>query len=231
MPDSTSVIAPKGLGVIFDCDGTLMDTVGGWRAVEREFARMCGHELTLDELKLLGTFTLHETGVFYHENYGLGKSPDHVVGMADEILVDFYRTQAELRPGVGDFLEGMARADVPMTVASSSPQRYLQGGLRHAGIIDYFKGVFSTDDVGAPKREPVIYQHAAHHMGTDIAFTWGFEDSIYAVRTLMNAGFKCAGCYDRDDSGTMEQLSSEATLVIPTFADYTAQEFLAAATR
>ena len=58
MPDSTSVIAPKGLGVIFDCDGTLMDTVGGWRAVEREFARMCGHELTLDELKLLGTFTL-----------------------------------------------------------------------------------------------------------------------------------------------------------------------------
>ena len=94
MPDSTSVIAPKGLGAIFDCDGTLMDTVGGWRAVEREFARMCGHELTLDELKLLGTFTLHETGVFYHENYGLGKSPDHVVEMADEILVDFYRTQA-----------------------------------------------------------------------------------------------------------------------------------------
>ena len=118
-----------------------------------------------------------------------------------------------------------------MTVASSSPQRYLQGGLRHAGIIDYFKGVFSTDDVDAPKREPVIYQHAAHHMGTDIAFTWGFEDSIYAVRTLMNAGIKCAGCYDRDDSGTMEQLSSEATLVIPTFAGYTAREFLAAAAR
>ena len=221
--------AENGIGAIFDCDGTLMDTVGGWRRVEREFARMCGHELTSDEMRLLGTFTLPETGAYYHENYGLGKNPEQVVNMADEILLDYYGTQAGLRPGVGDFLEGIARAGGPMTVASSSPQRYLQAGLRNTGIIDYFAGVFSTDDVGAPKREPIIYVHAARFMGTDIASTLGFEDSLYAVRTLVNAGFKCAGCYDRDDSGTMEQLSSEATLFIPSFADVSAQEFLAIA--
>ena len=214
------------IGAIFDCDGTLMDTVGGWRSVESEFARMCGHELSLEEAQLLATFTLQETGDYYHNKYGLGKSAAHVIEMADEILVNYYQTQSELRPGVGEFLEGLAQAGVPMTVASSSPQRYLQAGLQHTGIAGYFKGVFSTDDVGAPKREPRIYLHAAQHMGSAPANTWGFEDSLYAVHTLVNAGFKCAGCYDRDDSGTKEQLQAAATLLIPSFTAFTAQEFL-----
>ena len=223
--------AQSDIGAIFDCDGTLMNTVGGWRAVEGEFARMCGHELTLEEVKLLSTFTLHETGEFYHTTYGLGKSAEQVVSMADEILIGYYTTQAELRPGVGSFLEGLARAGVPMTVASSSPQRYLQPGLRHVGITDYFMGVFSTDDVGASKREPTLYLHAAQVMGTAVDCAWGFEDSLYAVHTLVNAGFKCAGCYDRDDSATLEQLKCEATIVIPSFAEYTANDFLLTASK
>lgn len=217
---------PFQLGAIFDCDGTLMDTVGGWRAVELEFARQCGHELTPDEVSLLATFTLAETGDFYHHRFGLGKSPNHVEQMADDILVDYYGTQAALRPGVGDFLEGLAQAGVPMTVASSSPQRYLQAGLKHTGIAPYFMRVVSTDDVGAPKRQPLIYQTCAQLMGTSVTSTWGFEDSIYAVRTLVNAGFKCAGCYDRDDSATMEELQAEASFVIPSFAQVTADDFL-----
>ncbi len=217
------------IGAIFDCDGTLIDSVGGWRRVEHEFARMCGHTISADEMRLLSTFTLGETGEFYHNNFGLGSSPEQVVEMADEILVDYYRTSVELRSGVGDFLEGLVRVGVPMTMASSSPQRYLQGGIARTGIAEYFSLVLSTDDVGAPKRQPLIYQRAARHMGTDYASTWGFEDSLYAVRTLVQNGFKCAGCYDRDDSATIEQLQREATLLIPSFDAVTAEDFLHAA--
>lgn len=222
----TKTMKQVQLGAIFDCDGTLIDSVGGWREVDLQFAAMCNHDLTFEEMTHLSTLTLPECAAYYHDNYGLGKSADHVVQMADEILVDFYGSQVELRPGVGDFLEGLARAGVPMTMASSSPQRYLQPGLSHTGIAEYFSLVLSTDDVGAPKREPLIYQRCAQHMGTSVASTWGFEDSIYAVRTLVNAGFKCAGCYDRDDSGTKEQLQQEASLFIPSFELITAEEFL-----
>ena len=70
---------------------------------------------------------------------------------------------------------------------------------------------------------------ASRIMGTPVASTWGFEDSIYAVRTLVNAGFKCAGCYDRDDSATMEQLRDESHFLIESFDMVTAVQFLAQA--
>ena len=217
------------IGAVFDCDGTLVDSVDGWRSVEREFARMCGQELTPEDTEQLCTFTIDETGVFYYTKFGLGKSPQHVVDMIHDILEDYYTNVVELRPGVGEFLEGMAQAGVPMTVASSSPQRFLQPGIKRTGIFDYFSLVLSTDDVNAPKREPKIYLAAAEHMGTPVASTWGFEDSIYAVRTLVNAGFKCAGCYDRDDSATMEQLRDESHFLIESFDMVTAVQFLAQA--
>ena len=218
------------IGAIFDCDGTLLDTAGGWRAVEYELGRACNHQVSTDEVKLLATFTLTETATYFHETYNLGASVNEVVSMIDETLVSYYRTQARPRAGVPEFLEGLAAAGVPLVVASSSPQRYLQPGLAHAGIYDYFSAVFSTDDVGAPKRQPTIYEHAARFMKTDKSLTWGFEDSLYAVRTLVAAGFQCAGCYDCDNSATIDELRTHATLVIPSFEGYSAQAFLAHAT-
>ena len=214
------------LGCIFDCDGTLIDSIGGWRSVEHEFARMCGSELTPEDVEQLCTFTLQETGVFYHTKFGLGKSPEHVVEMADEILVNFYATQVTIRPGVHAFVEGLAPAGIPLCIASSSPHRYLEPGLARVDLAEYFPIVLSTDDVGAPKRQPVIYQRGAQLLGTPVASTWGFEDSIYAVHTLINAGFKCAGCYDRDDSGTLEELLEASTLLIESFDQITAEQFL-----
>ena len=216
----------KKIGVIFDCDGTLVDSVEGWRRAERDFARQAGAELSPADVEQLATFTLAETGQFYHTKFGLGKSPADVVRMVDEILISYYETEVELLPGVYDFVTGLAQAGVPLSLASSSPQRYLRPCLEKVGLAEYIPVVLSTDDVNAPKRVPVIYQRCAELMGTAVADTWGFEDSIYAVRTLMHNGFKCVGCYNRDDSATLAQLQAEATLAITSFENFSAQDFL-----
>ena len=221
----------KKIGCVFDCDGTLMDSMGAWKRVEEELAVLCGRGLTRAEQEALSTFTQEETSIFYHTTFGLGKKPEDVLTMMDDIFIDYYGTQVELRPGVAAFLEGLARAAVPMTMASSSPQRYLQPGIRRTGIGEYLKLVLSTDDVNAPKREPLIYQRAAEAMGTPVASTWGFEDAIYAVRTLVNNGFKCAGVYDFDESATLEQLRSEAHFVIESFRQVSVEAFLEQAQR
>ena len=65
-------------------------------------------------------------------------------------------------------------------------------------------------------------------MGTDTALTWGFEDAVYAVRTLANAGYGTVGVYDHDLSGTWDQLSAEADLAIRSFEDLDADAFLEA---
>lgn len=206
-------------GVVFDCDGTLLDSIGVWHEAEAELFRRAGAECTPEDHAHLVTLTLPETGAFFHERFGLGTSVNDVLAMMDDLLLGFYRTKAVARAGALDLVKRLAANGVPMSVASSSPQSYLRAGLEGTGFAPYLSAIVSVDDAGASKREPAVYDLAREALGTDRANTWGFEDSLYAVRTLKRAGYPVVGVYDCDESGTFADLSKEADLAIRDFSE------------
>lgn len=219
------------VGIVFDCDGTLVDSMHAWRDVEDELARRAGFALTKEDTDLLTTLTIPEAGTFLHEKFGLGTDGAHVVRMIDELMLEFYRTKAQGRPGALEFVQSLAEQGVAMSVASSSPQEYLQAGLAHAGFMPYLQAVVSVNDVGKSKREPAVYHHARDLMGTPLESTWGFEDAAYALRTLRAAGYRTVGVYDCDLSGTYEDLQATADVTVRTFEDLPAKTFLELAKR
>lgn len=214
------------IGVIFDCDGTLLDSMGVWREVEGELARRAGVTLTAADVDELTTLTIPECGAFFHERYGLGDSSEAVVRTIDELMLDFYRTRAEARPGALAFARQLAERGVRMSVASSSPLPYLQAGLARCGFAPYLDVIVSVDDVGKSKREPAVYDRAREAMGTPVATTWGVEDSVYAVHTLRKAGYRTLGIYDCDISGTPEQLEAAADRFVASFEELDVDTFL-----
>lgn len=214
------------VGVIFDCDGTLIDSMGAWRELEGELGHRAGVELTSEDRKTLCTLNIPESAQYFHDRYGLGASGEEVVGMIDEIIMAFYRNRAVARPGALAFMEMLARRGVVMSVASSSPQSYLKAGLDCAEISPYLAAIVSVEDVHSSKRDPKVYDHTRDLMGTSTDLTWGFEDAIYAVRTLSHAGYGTVGVYDHDLSGTWDQLSSEADLAIRSFEELDVDAFL-----
>ena len=213
------------IGVIFDCDGTLLDSMDVWREVEDELARRAGAQLTDADKDELTTLNIPEAGAFFHDRFGLGDSGEDVVRMMDELMLDYYRNRSHERPGALAFVRGLVARGVRVSVASSSPQAYLQAGLAHAGFAPYFDIVASVDDVKSSKRVPKVYDHVRELMGTPLETTWGFEDSAYALRTLSDAGYRTVGIYDRDDAGTHEELTALADLVIDSFEELDAQTF------
>ncbi len=218
------------IGVIFDCDGTLLDSMGVWREVEGELARRAGVELAEADSDVLTTLTIPEVGEFFHGRFGLAGSAQDVVGMIDELMLAYYREQVRERPGALAFVRGLAERGAAVSVASSSPQAYLRAGLEHAGFAPYVQAVVSVDDVGASKREPAVYDRARELMRTPLETTWGFEDSAYAVRTLRAAGYRAVGIYDCDLAGTYEELSDLADLAVRGFGELSADDFLRRAT-
>ncbi|HJH42989.1 MAG TPA: HAD family phosphatase [Rubneribacter badeniensis] len=214
------------IGIIFDCDGTLLDSSGVWHEMEDEFSRRAGVRLTKADTDELNTLTVPESGAFFHERFGLGASAADVVGMIDEFVLGYYRERACERPGALAFVRALAERGVAMSVASSSPQAYLQAGLETAGFLPYLDAVVSVDDVGKPKREPAVYDRARELMGTPLCSTWGFEDSSYAVRTLRAAGYRTMGVYDSDLAGTYEDLAALCDHVVRGFGELDAGEFI-----
>ncbi|OUO89853.1 HAD family hydrolase [Gordonibacter sp. An230] len=214
------------IGVIFDCDGTLLDSAGVWREVEDELARRVGVRLAKADTDELTTLTIPEAGAFFHERFGLGRDAADVVGMIDELMLAYYRERACERPGALAFVRALAERGVAMSVASSSPQAYLQTGLATAGFLPYLDAVVSVDDVGRSKREPAVYDHARALMGTSLRYTWGFEDSAYAVRTLRAAGYRTVGVYDCDLAGAYEELAALCDHAVRGFDELDADEFV-----
>lgn len=221
----------SGIGIVFDCDGTLLDSMGVWREVEDELARRAGVELTAADTDEITTLTIPECGALFHERFGLASSGAEVVGMIDELMLAYYRERARERPGALAFVRGLHERGVAMSVASSSPQPYLQAGLERCGFAPYLQAVVSVDDVGKSKREPAVYDHARRLMGTPLESTWGFEDSTYALRTLRGAGYRTIGIYDCDLSGTYEELAANADRAIRGFDELSVEAFVALALR
>ena len=217
------------IGVIYDCDGTLVDSMGVWRALEDELAARGGFTLTEADVDHITTLTIPECGDFFHGKFGLGASGAEVKAMIDEFMMEFYRNRAEGRPGALDFVRALAERGVPQSVASSTPSALLRAGLAHAGFTPYLAAIVSVDDVGASKREPAVYDRAREALDTTRAQTWGFEDALYAVRTLSAAGYGTVGVYDDDLAGAYDDLAAEADLVIRDFRQLNPDDFLARA--
>lgn len=206
-------------GALFDCDGTLLDSLGVWRGLEDVLSREAHVSMTPELRAHFVRLTVGEIASYIHEQFEYGTCAQDVQDIIDEYMLDFYRTKVTLLPGVGDFLEECARASVRMSVVSSSTPAYLQAGLSHTGILSYFDAVVSVDDVGASKREPLVFDHARSLLGTPVEHTWGFEDSLYALETLRQAGYPTVGLFDASEGITFDQLKERATVAVHSFTE------------
>ena len=201
-------------GLIFDCDGTLLDTMPAWNELEARFARMAGVVLNDEQLEELRAAPIDECAALFHNRYGLGESAEVVLGMMDEALLTYYQTKATALPGVVDMLKQARALGIPCTVVTSSPVRYVAAGLQNAGIGGYFERVITTDGVGLSKQDVRIWQLAHDIMGSTPETTWGFDDSVYAVKVMNEVGINTVGAYDCDETGTYEQLAEVSDIAV-----------------
>lgn len=211
-------------GAIFDCDGTLLDSLETWRGLEGMLEREAGVSVTREERKQFATFTIPEVSRYFHEVYGLASSTEAVIGIVDDYMMAYYAHAAKPLPGVLELLEDCKREGVRMSVASSSTPAYLEAGLECAGIRGYFDAVLSVEHVGAPKREPLIFHEACRQLGTAPEVTWGFEDSLYAMATLRNAGYPVVGICDEAEGVLRADVEREADIAVDSLEDLTVME-------
>ncbi len=214
-------------GVIFDCDGTLMDTMGLWMSMERDLGARAGRVFTKEERDTLRAFTIGEIAQYMHGTLGLFDSPEAVVREIERLACDYYATKSRLKPGALEFLQALNERGIPCAIASSSPHSLLDPGVEHTGISGLLRAVVSTDDVGVSKREPVVYDRVRQILGSDLEATWVFEDGAYTFAATVPAGYATVGVYDTDEAGTFEELSGLADVAIRDYRELDFERFLA----
>ena len=204
-------------GIIFDCDGCLLDSMKTWREVEFGLIKQTNHEWTQDELEEMRAAPMSETAKIFHERWGLLESNEAVSQYMHDTMWDYYNNRATFRQGAREFFEKLQTAGVPCCVVSSTPTKYLNAGLAHVGILDELVAVFSTEETHLSKQDPRLFRLALDELRAEPQTAWGFDDSLYAIRVMNGVGINTVGTYEEDHAGTYEQLCEYATLAIRSF--------------
>jgi beta-phosphoglucomutase family hydrolase len=173
-------------GLIFDCDGTLADTMPlHWRAWQMITRR---HDLYFPEDRFYALGGVPSRDILKILAEEQGRSLDHIA-VAHEKENAYLPLMEEIEP-IHVVVE-VAKANfgkVPMAVASGGTQSIITQVLEHLNIRQYFNAVVTSEMVKKQKPAPDIFLEAARRIGVAPKFCRAYEDTDLGLQAIRAAG-------------------------------------------
>lgn len=191
----------SAFGIIFDLDGTILDSMSVWNGVAEKYL---GTLSVVPESGLsakLDRMSFAEGVKYVRCTYLPDRTESQISDGIFAIIERAYRYEIQLKAGMGEFIEKLSLAGIPMSVATSNMKKTACAALERVGILPYFSHIITSDEVSAGKDSPEIYFRAAKLMNVAAANSWVIEDAPHAVNCAKSAGFKVAAVRERKWAG------------------------------
>lgn len=195
--------------IIFDCDGTLVDTERVGNQVIVEELQAMGHAITLDEaLHAFAGRKMADTLNLIEMRLGSGLPEAFLDHLRNQMALAF-EARLEAMPGVVEALEAIKVTKTRVCVASNGPHEKMAISLGCTKLLPYFgEDIFSGYECGSWKPEPDLFFYAAEKMAVPPTACAVVEDSAFGVMGAVAAGMTVFGYAPRHDGENLRQLGA-----------------------
>ena len=187
--------------VLFDLDGTLIDSMWVWKAVDKEYVKKYDLKEPEGFYRAIEGMSFIETARYYQQVFPqLNKSAEEIKQEWIDMVYEMYRTEVSLKSGVKEFLQYLKEHHIRMGIATSNVVELAEVVLEANEVLQYFDTICTACDVKG-KPAPDVYLKAASELEIEPEYCLVFEDVPNGIQAGLNAGMRvCA----------VEDLNSEA---------------------
>ncbi len=204
--------------VIFDLDGSLVDSMWIWQKIDIEYLGRFGISLPEGLQGQIEGMSFSETAGFFKEQFGIPHTIQQIKADWNAMAWDKYSHEVPLKEGVNRFLDWCREQGILLGIATSNSRELVQNVTAVHGLEDYFSCIMTGCDVARGKPSPDIYLAVAQKLQVEPGRCLVFEDIIPGIQAGKAAGMKVCAV---EDAYSIVQKEEKAAL-----ADYYIEDFL-----
>ena len=203
--------------VIFDMDGSLVDSMWMWRAIDIEYLGRFHIPLPENLQSCIEGMSFSETALYFKEHFPIPDSVEQIKENWNQMAWDKYEKEVPLKPGVQEFLKGCRENHIKLGIATSNSRELVENVARVHHLREYFSCIMTGCDVAHGKPSPDIYLAVAKELNVDPSKCLVFEDIIPGIQAGRAAGMRV--CAVEDEYSISDRAAKEA------LADYYIKDY------
>lgn len=189
--------------LIFDLDGTLLDSMSVWNDVDVEFLGRYGYEVTPEYTDMVKRASIEDAARYTQTKYRIPLTWQEIVDTWESMVYEFYRSEVKLKEGTKEYLEEAKRLGFSLAVTTALSRKNAAAALMSTGIRDMFDCVITLEDLGGKinKSSPDIFLRVTDYVSAtgnpvtpDKALV--FDDVLQSLEGARSGGFLTCAVYD-----------------------------------
>ncbi len=191
--------------VLFDLDGSLVDSMWVWKSIDIEYLGRFGIPLPEKLQYEIQGMSFTETAVYFKEHFPIPDSIEQIKAEWNKMAWDKYRYEVPLKSGIPEFLAACRDNGIQLGIATSNSRELAETIAEVHKLRDYFTCIVTGCDVVRGKPAPDIYLEAARQLGVSPERCLVFEDIVQGIQVGKNAGMRVCAVEDAYSAGEREQ--------------------------
>lgn len=191
--------------VIFDLDGTLVDSMWLWHDIDVEFLEKRGLTLPETYQREIEGMSFTETAVYTKELFHLSESVEELKEIWNRMAMEKYTYEVPFKPGAEEFLKYCKEHKISVGIATSNSRELVDAVALSLHFEDYIQEIVTSCEVKQGKPAPDVYLEAASRLGAQPERCLVFEDVPMGILAGKNAGMRVCAVEDKFSAAQREE--------------------------
>lgn len=203
--------------IVFDMDGTLLDSMAEWRSLEKRFIQQLNipeDQVDFEQMNTMGTSEVTE---YLKKLFKVEITGDDLVQFAMDEMRKYYTHRVRLKPGALKVLDFFKDQGIPLAIGTATHKDLALVALENAGLLSYFEFVYSSSVDHYAKNDKRFFRACSQAFQEKPEDMILFDDALYALVAAKEAGYYTIAMVDQAYEQDLDILKRRSDLLVENF--------------